>query len=221
MSADRPHKCSVLRKGVKMEFLPIEKDGFKVYAGFWQRFGAGIVDAIVLIPIAYILYYLEGISIVAAMIVAVISSALYSVYTIYFHFRYGATLGKMALKIKVTNPDGSAINLKQALLRSSVDIGFAVLVVTAQIIAISHANPEEYLSAGWMERLEYIVPLYPSWYDLVTIASNVWVSGEFFVLLLNKRKRAIHDFIAGTVVINREYAEQGAQAGQSAAHFAP
>ncbi len=31
-----------------MEFLPIEKDGFKVYAGFWQRFGFGIIDAIVL-----------------------------------------------------------------------------------------------------------------------------------------------------------------------------
>ena len=204
-----------------MEFLPIEKDGFKVYAGFWQRFGAGIVDVIVLIPVAYILYYLEGISISAAIIAAFISSALYSIYTVYFHYRYSATLGKMTTKIKVTNPDGSPIDLRQAILRSSVDIGFAVLAVTAQIIAISHANPEEYLSAGWMERIEYIVPLYPSWYDLVTIGTNVWVLGEFFVLLLNKRKRAIHDFIAGTVVINREYAEQNAQAGQSAAHFAP
>lgn len=105
-------------------------------------------------------------------------------------------------------------------MRSSVDIGFAVLAVTAQIVAISHANPEEYLSAGWMERIEYIVPLYLSWYDFVTIGTNVWIWSEFFVLLLNKRKWAIHDFIAGTVVINREYAEQNAQVGQSAAHFA-
>ena len=117
----------------------------------------------------------------------------------------------MALKIKVTNPGGYYINLKQAVLRSSVDMGFAVLAVTAKIIAISHANPEEFLSAGWMERIEYILPLYPSRYDLVTIGTNVWVWGEFFVLLLNKRKRAVHDFIAGTVVINREYEEQGAQ----------
>jgi uncharacterized RDD family membrane protein YckC len=97
-----------------MEFLPIEKDGLKVYAGFWQRFGAGIIDAIVLIPVAHILYYLEGLSIAAAILAAVISSALYSAYTIHFHYRYGATLGKMALKIKVTNPDGYSINLKQA-----------------------------------------------------------------------------------------------------------
>ncbi len=55
-----------------MEFLPIEKDGLKVYAGFWQRFGAGIIDAIVLIPVAYILYYLEGLSIAAAILAAVI-----------------------------------------------------------------------------------------------------------------------------------------------------
>ncbi|EPJ46300.1 MAG: hypothetical protein OFPII_21660 [Osedax symbiont Rs1] len=190
-----------------MEFLPIEKDGFKVYAGFWQRFGAGIVDTIVLIPVAYLFYYLEGISISAAIITAVISCGLYSVYTIYFHNRYGATLGKMASKIRVTNPDGSSISLKQAVLRSSVDICFAVLMVIAQIIAISQANPEEYLSAGWMERIEYLVPLFPSWYDLVVSVANIWVWSEFFVLLLNKRKRAIHDFIAGTVVINQEYAE--------------
>ena len=204
-----------------MEFLPIEKDGFKVYAGFWQRFGAAIVDIIVLMPTAYIFYYIEGVSIIAAMIVAVISSVLYSVYIVYFHYHYGATLGKMASKIKVTNPDGSSIDLRQAVLRSSVDIGFAVLTVAAQIIAISHVNPEEYLSAVWMARIEYIVPLYPSWYDLVAIGTNIWVWGEFFVLLLNKRKRAIHDFIAGTVVINRKYAEQNTQARQSAAHFAP
>lgn len=32
--------------------------------------------------------------------------------------------------------------------------------------------------------------------------------GELIVLLLNKRKRAIHDFIAGTVVIKMEFSEQ-------------
>ncbi|TDO98962.1 RDD family protein [Marinomonas balearica] len=194
-----------------MEFSPIEKNGFNAYAGFWKRFCAGIVDTIVLIPVVIIFFYLESISISGAMIVAFISSALYSAYCVYFHYRYGATLGKMVSKIKVTNLDGSSINLRKAILRSSVDIGFAVLMVTAQIIAISHATPEEYLSAGWMERVEYITPLYPSWFGLVTIGSNVWVWGEFFVLLLNKRKRAIHDFIADTVVIKREYAEQDAQ----------
>jgi len=198
-----------------MEFLPIEKDGFKVYAGFWQRLGAGIIDAIFLIPVLYLLYYLEGASIVAAIIAAIVASLWFSVYTVYFHYRFGATVGKMAAKIKVTNPDGSAINFRQAVLRSSVDIAFAVLAITAQIIAISQANPEQFLSAGFMERAEYIFPLYPSWHVPVDKGLNIWIWGEFIVLLLNKRKRAIHDFIAGTVVINREYAEQDEESNYS------
>ena len=36
----------------------------------------------------------------------------------------------------------------------------------------------------------------------LNIAFNIWIWSEFFVLLLNKRRRAIHDFIAETVVIS-------------------
>lgn len=69
-------------------------------------------------------------------------------------------------------------------------------------MAISVANPDDYLSLSWLDRSEYIGPLYPAWYKMVVICSNVWILSEFFVLLFNKRKRAIHDFIAGTIVVN-------------------
>lgn len=59
-----------------------------------------------------------------------------------------------------------------------------------------------------MERFEYILPLLPAWYVLVDTVNQLWVWSEFIVLLFNKRKRAIHDFIAGTVVIKQEYREQ-------------
>ncbi len=111
----------------------------------------------------------------------------------------------MVTKIKVTNPDGRSISLIQSLLRSSVDILLAVLIVIAEIMAISHVNAIEYLTAEWVDRVEYLTPLYPSWHELVIILLNIWVWGELVVLLLNKRKRAIHDFIAGTVVINHDF----------------
>jgi len=65
----------------------------------------------------------------------------------------------------------------------------------------------------WMERLGYLIPLYPSWYDLVASRYLIWLFSEAFFLLINKRKRAIHDFIAGTVVINREFAGKNSQPG--------
>jgi len=194
-----------------MKFLPLKKDGQKVYAGFWKRFGAAIVDLLVFIPLIFIVNYLEGISIGIAMITVIIGSTLSSMYTIYFHYRFGATLGKMAVGIKVTLPNGSTIGLKQAILRSSVDLGFALFIIIAEIIALSNVDPEQYLSAGWMERSEYIMPLYPAWYVVVHVGFHVWYWSELLVLLFNKRKRAIHDFIAGTVVIKKQYAQQGSQ----------
>ena len=192
-----------------MEFLPIEKDGARVYAGFWRRFGALWVDAFVLAPfLIATLYWLPGVSIPVAMLAAIATAIVSLGYTIYFHYRWGATLGKLAAGIRVTLPNGSPIGFKQAFLRSAVDVGFAVLAVTATVISIHHADPARYLSAGWTERIEYIQSLSPAWGGFVDGANQAWAWSEVIVLLFNKRKRALHDFIAGTVVIYKEHAEE-------------
>jgi hypothetical protein len=41
----------------------------------------------------------------------------------------------------------------------------------------------------------------PAWYQPVQIAGSVWLYSEFLVLLTNKKRRALHYFMAGTVVI--------------------
>jgi uncharacterized RDD family membrane protein YckC len=199
-----------------MEFLPLEINNQKVYAGFWKRFGAAIVDTLVFIPFMVVFHFTQGLSILSAMATIVVSSLLFSAYTVYFHYKFGATLGKMAVGIKITFPDGSKIGLKQALLRSSVDLGFAFFMVLAQVTAITNADPNIYLNAGFMARAEYIMPLFPAWYGLVSTVSQLWFWSEFLVLLFNKRKRAIHDFIAGTVVIKQEYTEQVAASDSAA-----
>jgi uncharacterized RDD family membrane protein YckC len=199
-----------------MEFLPLEINNQKVYAGFWKRFGAAIVDTLVFIPFMVVFHFTQGLSILSAMATIVVSSLLFSAYTVYFHYKFGATFGKMAVGIKITFPDGSKIGLKQALLRSSVDLGFAFFMVLAQVIAITNADPNIYLNAGFMARAEYIMPLFPAWYGLVSTVSQLWFWSEFLVLLFNKRKRAIHDFIAGTVVIKQEYTQQVAASNSAA-----
>ena len=86
-----------------MEFLPIKKDGCKVYAGFSQRFVAGIIDAIILIPLVYLLYYLGSFSITAAMVTVVISSLLYSVYSIFFHLFFQRSPPQKVLDLPPSN----------------------------------------------------------------------------------------------------------------------
>ncbi|MFV5262658.1 RDD family protein [Acinetobacter courvalinii] len=190
-----------------MEYLPVEMDSEKVYAGFWKRLAAALIDSILMIPLMAIVHLTQSISIISSMITLVVSFLLFTAYVIYFHYRFGATLGKMAVGIKITCPDGTPINLKQALLRSSVDICFSLIAVIAQLISLKYADPEIYLNAGFTDRAKYILVLYPAWYSLVSTLSQVWWWSEFIVLLFNKRKRAIHDFMAGTVVIKKQYAK--------------
>ncbi len=45
-----------------------------------------------------------------------------------------------------------------------------------------------------------------SYADMVLgIAALLWFAGEIVTCLLNKKRRALHDFIAGTVVVNVEH----------------
>ena len=49
--------------------------------------------------------------------------------------------------------------------------------------------------------------LSPILFSVYTWLTNIWIYSEFIVLLTNKRKRAIHDYIAGTVIIKSKYEE--------------
>jgi len=46
-----------------------------------------------------------------------------------------------------------------------------------------------------------MIELAPSWYKSLQWIQNAWVWGELIVLLTNRKRRALHDFIAGTVVV--------------------
>jgi uncharacterized RDD family membrane protein YckC len=52
-----------------------------------------------------------------------------------------------------------------------------------------------------MARAERMAVTAPPWYRAVTVLMQVWIWSEFVTMLFNKKRRAIHDFMAGTVVI--------------------
>jgi uncharacterized RDD family membrane protein YckC len=186
-----------------MEFLPTKVNGRKVYAGFRKRFFAGFVDMLVFVPVMFLFHFIDGISIEAAMIGAVLSGLMYSGYSIGFHYKFGATVGKMAAGIKVTKPNGDGIGLQHAVLRSAFDLVFAVATIYIQLVALSQVDPAIYLNAGLLEQGQHMIQFYPAWHDMLNLVTFVWVLSEFVVLLFNERKRALHDFIAGTVVVQQ------------------
>jgi uncharacterized RDD family membrane protein YckC len=109
------------------------------YAGFWIRLFARIID-LILILATFNLFYLvdqmgadkrlwtpSGFDDVFAFgfdqlspenILRIVFFALFPVfYYVYLHGAYGQTFGKMALRIKVLNEDGTPLDYRKAFLR--------------------------------------------------------------------------------------------------------
>jgi len=170
------------------------------YATFWQRFAAAWVDCFVLLPLMFIQVWLESISKVAAIVLVVPMTAAYCAYTIYCHRRFGKTVGKHAMGIRVVRTTGERIGWREAWLRSSVDVAFAALGVISSFVALAAISDAEYYGVGWTQRATNLQAHQPAWLAWTFAASQIWIWSEVIVMLFNKRRRALDDFIAGTVV---------------------
>ena len=174
------------------------------YAGFWKRFCANFIDALIFIPFTFLIAFLSSHSKYLFILLQITYCFLAYGYYIYFLNRWGKTLGKMAVKIRVVQLNGEALELKHALLRYCVDMMFAVLIMLGYVIAISNIPEEKWVTIPWIEQSKEISKLQPVFFNWVTCLSIVWTYSELIVLLFNKKKRALHDFIAGTVVVREE-----------------
>jgi uncharacterized RDD family membrane protein YckC len=214
-SADPPIQRSA--KEEIMEFLPLYRDGKKVYAGFWRRLCAGWIDTFIIVPLVYLFELPETMGLPLAIILTILSTALFSMYNVIFNACYGGSPGKLAVGIRITRPNGYSIGWSEAWKRSAVDIIIALILVMADIWTLLHLDWDKYSSLGWIDRIYLRTESAPTWCTVILLLQDVWVWSEVFVLLFSDRKRAIHDFIAGTVVIKKEFAEHAPPGGHGEA----
>ena len=123
------------------------------FAGFWDRFVARIIDSIVMFVLSIvigIIVWTFGLLIVILIIpspentlfavgcgfLAFLFSLIIgpSIYTIVLHKKYGQTIGKRALEIKVIKTNGKPLNWKTAIIRELADVINAIIVLTYLII---------------------------------------------------------------------------------------
>jgi len=172
-----------------------------VYAGFWRRFGAFWIDFIVLLPLMGIAYVFGEQTRLFQLYWFIPGLAFGLWYHVYLVVRYGGTPGKLFLTIRVAMTDGSPVTTKAAILRYSVLFVLSVLSSLALLLAALRMTDAEYFSLAYMTRAERMVMIAPSWYQVVNVLTHVWIWSEFITMLSNKKRRAIHDFMAGTIVI--------------------
>lgn len=173
-----------------------------IYAGFWRRVGAFLVDLLIFLPLGALFIWLSGHYRLFHLYYFVPGQILCIFYYVYLVQKYGGTPGKLILKIKIAKLDGSPVTYREAILRYLPEFILQNITSIALILAILRITDSEYLSLSYIERSKTLMRLTPPWYEPAQLIQNIWIWSEFVVLLTNSKKRAIHDFIAGTVVIH-------------------
>ncbi len=169
----------------------------KEYRTFWRRVWAGAIDSTVFWPLLLINNWiwtpLKDYP-VLLLFWFILSSTAIHIYDIIFHGLFGQTLGKMAVNVKVTNITGDKLVMSQAFRRDMVPLFFFALSLVFDGPKILHG----------------IYPQNPAFIKLgivffLTLLSGMgWLFAEIITMLTNKRRRAIHDYIAGSVVIKTD-----------------
>ena len=174
------------------------------YAGFWRRFGAYWLDLLIMSPL-FIVSTWGNNSFRLFQLYYFIPGLLFGLwFHVYLVKRYGATPGKLLLKIKISKIDGTDVGYKEAFLRYSVLFIFGIFLAYSLIPVVVNMSDELYFSMTYRERLHYTMQNVPSWRSYVEILMQIWIWSEFIVMLTNKKKRALHDYIASTIVVKND-----------------
>ena len=163
------------------------------YRTFWPRFWAGILDGILFLPITlidpWVYSHINSNGVLAIWFV--LSTSTFFIYEVLMHGKYGQTVGKMATRVIVLDVSLDKLSMRQAFLRDSVYIALTTVGIIIDFPKVVK---------GWNP---YQGPIGLST-KILSFASFGWFLVELVTMLTNNKRRALHDFIAGSVVIRRQ-----------------
>ena len=170
------------------------------YRTFWQRSWAGFIDALVLSPVALVNWAVFSPSHPKWIVLAwgVVSYASYPVYSILMHTRYGKTVGKRVMGVVVLDVSEQRIpTFRQAFLRD-IAIVFSSSVLLTNFFRVV-------VIPGYVENINDKM----GWFgDVLSWTTQIWYLLEVVTMLANEKRRAPHDRIAQTVVVQESWATQ-------------
>jgi len=163
-----------------------------------------LVDGLIWLPLALVIVWGEleyRLFDVYALIPLVIVNVGYNVALV---AQFGGTPGKLLLRLRVRRTAGSAIGFGRALLRHAPELLLwtaSAAALSIPLLTMSDEHYQELLPHFLTQRRAQLEALAPAWYRPTQMLYIVWVYAEFIVLLTNRKRRALHDFLAGTVVV--------------------
>jgi uncharacterized RDD family membrane protein YckC len=161
------------------------------YKTFWRRLGAAFLDFGALAPIYWIdeaIWANVKVPLILAMWL-IVSDFLGWVYAIAMHGLYGQTLGKFVCQVKVLDKSETPLQMRQAFYRDAVPIFLFLPLSFYQIGNVMRGH----IAEKGLQMFPHVWPF--------AIIGVSWFLLELITMLTNKKRRAVHDYIAGSVVV--------------------
>ena len=185
--------CWLIWRYYRTRLFPDEEK----YSTFGPRFWTGFVDSVVLWPLGILIdlptFFSARPAIVASTVL--LQNIVWLTYTIWMHANRGQTVGKIVCKIRVVdNLTEGPLSVGQAVLRESIPLVVSIGLIIAQI---------RFLNSGVLDNP---FPAHPAKVDfnalwLAGAFPFLWFMAEVITMFTNAKRRALHDFIAGTCVV--------------------
>lgn len=125
--------------------------------------------------------------------IALILHILIVLYPVFAIYLYGQTIGKKVMGVKVLDlSETKNITFLQAFLRNIVPIVFAFFTLAGQLL--------DFFELAHLKNN----PIVTSLLSLESSFIGLWLFAQLIVMWVVKKHRAVHDFIANTVVVVQE-----------------
>ena len=151
-----------------------------------KRFWVAIVDGIIFMPLLFVdrwfLNHADKTSLILSWTIC--SIFLPSLYSILLHYKYGHTIGKWVAGLQVVDlGETKKMTLKQSVLRES----FYLIISIAGLSLVFQTGDAGYIFNSYQKFANQAI----LWWTLI----------ELITMFSNSKRRALHDYIAKSVVV--------------------
>jgi uncharacterized RDD family membrane protein YckC len=158
-----------------------------IYAGFWDRAGASLLDSLVLMIPTWAIQVV-GQSLIDqpfSVVPSILATGLWAAYVVIGNGR-GATLGKHWAGLRIVDAAGAAPGLRRAVVRLLIPFvaSWVFYIASARLVRAESGETITFASA--------ILP--PLVFSLIVLVDSLW-------MIWDPRKQTLHDKLAGTFVI--------------------
>lgn len=171
-----------------------QNEPIRQFAGFWIRVGATFIDALVYLPLVGLNFY--NLYEIKSLPLQLIIALVVTVYKPFMEYKYGATLGKMAVKIKVVNTNFEPLTMSQAIVRYSPWLLSQIVSVIGTVLLYLNPAFQEATTMVEVGTLQN-----EGFSSILGTTTSFLVLVSCIVVAFNNTKQGLHDMLANTYCV--------------------